>query len=571
MEKSSAAWLRRGWIELLLYIILAAAAVWPLPKSLTTTLPLGTEPVETVPLFNMWTLSWNADRAAAGFHDYWQAPIFFPEADAFAFSEPQPTALVVAPLIWLMDTPITAYNVYLLLALTLNGWSSFRLLKRLELGWAAAFTGGAMVLLLPFVHWQLGVLQLVPLFGVVWTIHALVDIADRPTWPAGLRLGLSVAVTYFLCNHYGLFLCLLLVPTVPWLLWRKVFDWRTWGMIFFGAVICLALIGPMVWTQLEVIHRHDWERDRSLVETLSARPSDLLVMPWKPLQPLPAEYVTARQWPWKLFPGIVKLGLAVVGVLGGLWKPRWRRVTVFLLSFAVLAELLALGPFLKINGWQPYWWLFEHVPGIAQVRSVYRFSVFAQLALCLPAAIGVQTLCVEFWRRSQERSFSKVGLVLTTGSAFLLGGLAAVELWPPKQRLHVMKSPQVHQKWIDWLKDNSRSDAIVCGMPFVKGTRAEDYASETRWMLLGMRHHRRMTNGYSGFFPQEFKKLKGNLLAFPSRGGFEALAEHGVKWLIVDTTKLPTGKLLSVSGIRNYLRLDFWDEDARIAIYRLLL
>ena len=571
MMNSLAAWLRRGWIELLLYILLAAAAVWPLPRSLTTALPIGTEPVETVPLFNMWTLWWNADRAAAGFQDYWQAPIFFPSADAFAFSEPQPTALVVAPLIWMMDTPIAAYNVYLLLALTLNGWSSFRLLKRLELSWAAAFTGGAMVLLLPFVHWQLGVLQLVPLFGVVWTIHALVDLADSPTWRRGLRLGLSVAVTYFLCNHYGLFLCLLLVPTVPWLLWRKVLDWRTWGMIVFGAAICLALIGPMVWTQLEVIHRHDWQRDRNLIETLSARPSDLLVMPWEPLQPLPSEYVAERQWPWKLFPGIVKSVLAVVGVLGGLWKSRWRRVTVFLLSFAVLAELLALGPFLKINGWQPYWWLFEHVPGIAQVRSVYRFNVFAQLAICFLAAIGVQTLCVEFWRRSQEPSFRKLGIVLTTCSAFLLGGLAAVELWPPKQRLYVTTSPQVHQNWIDWLKDNSRSDAIVCGMPFVKGTRVEDYAPETKWMLLGMRHHRRMTNGYSGFFPQEFKRLKGNLRGFPNRIGFEALAEHGVKWLIVDTTRLPMGKLLNVPGIRKYLRLDFWDADAEIAIYRLLL
>ncbi|WP_166830960.1 hypothetical protein [Thalassoroseus pseudoceratinae] len=563
-------WFRQGRFELILYGLLAVAAVWPMPKSLTTVLPLGTEPVETVPLFNLWTMWWNADRAAEGFYDYWQSPIFFPAADTFAFSEPQPTTLVVAPLIWMMDTPIAAYNCYLLLALSLNGWSSFRLLRRLEVGWAAAFTGGAMVLLLPFVHWQLGVLQLVPIFGIVWTIHALVDIAHGPNWRNGLRLGLSVAVTYFLCNHYGLFLCLLLVPTTPWLLGRKSFDWRAWGMILFGATICVALIGPMVWTQLEVMHRHDWKRSHELIETLSARPSDLLVPPWKPMSPLPAELVTPREWPWKLFPGIVKTVLAVVGIFGGLWKSQWRTATVFLLSFGVLAELLALGPFLKINGVQPYWWLFEHVPGIAQVRSVYRFNVFAQLALCFLAAIGVQTLCVEFWCRSQERSWGKFGLVVTTCSALVLGGWAAAELWPPCQRLHVVTSPEVHRKWIDWVKDNTRSDAIVCGMPFVKGTRAEDYAPEAQWMLHGMLHHRRMTNGYSGFFPRSFKRLKGDLSAFPNRHGFEALAKLGVKWLIVDSTKMPTVQLMSVPGIRNYLRLDFWDEDAGIAIYRLL-
>ena len=330
MVSQQSTWFQRGRIEFVLYLALACAAVWPLPKHLTTALPLGTEPVETVPLFNLWTLWWNADRAAEGFHDYWQAPIFFPSADAFAFSEPQPTSLVVAPLIWVMETPVAAYNVYLLLSLVLNGWSSFRLLRRLELDWAASFTGGAMVLLLPFVHWQLGVLQLVPLFGIVWTIHALVDLADGPNWRNGLRLGLSVAVTYFLCNHYGLFLCLLLVPTTPWLLGRRLCQWRTWGMIGFGAFICLALIGPMVWTQMEVMHRHDWVRTRDLVETLSARPSDLLVTPWRPQPPLPAELVTPREWPWKLFPGLVKTVLAVVGVLGGLWNSRWRLPSPFL-------------------------------------------------------------------------------------------------------------------------------------------------------------------------------------------------------------------------------------------------
>ena len=98
---------------LLAYLVLAVAATWPLARNLDDTLPLGTEPVASVPLFNLWTLWWNADRALHLGADYWDAPIFFPAESAFAFSEAQPTTVVVAPLVWASETPAAAYNVYL--------------------------------------------------------------------------------------------------------------------------------------------------------------------------------------------------------------------------------------------------------------------------------------------------------------------------------------------------------------------------------------------------------------------------------------------------------------------------
>ena len=54
----------------------------------------GSSQVATVPLFNLWTIWWNADRLRHGLKDYWDAPIFYPERDTFAFSEPQPTTMI---------------------------------------------------------------------------------------------------------------------------------------------------------------------------------------------------------------------------------------------------------------------------------------------------------------------------------------------------------------------------------------------------------------------------------------------------------------------------------------------
>jgi len=62
----------------LLFGALAVVWTWPLALHATTHLPLGTESSATVPLFNLWTLRWNADRLAHGYAGYWDAPIFFP-------------------------------------------------------------------------------------------------------------------------------------------------------------------------------------------------------------------------------------------------------------------------------------------------------------------------------------------------------------------------------------------------------------------------------------------------------------------------------------------------------------
>jgi hypothetical protein len=78
--------LKRHMLPALLYLFLAIASTWPLAGALLTHLPLGMEAAATVPLFNVWTVWWNADRAASGFSGYWDAPIFYPTEKTFAFS-----------------------------------------------------------------------------------------------------------------------------------------------------------------------------------------------------------------------------------------------------------------------------------------------------------------------------------------------------------------------------------------------------------------------------------------------------------------------------------------------------
>ncbi len=178
--------------EALLFLALAVWGTWPLGRHFLTAISQGTEGVATVPLFNLWTLWWNADRLAHGLAGYWNAPIFHPAERTFAFSEPQPPHMAVAPLFWLTGHLGFAVNAYQLLSLTLNGllgaWVCRLLLAPTTVDAATSGTDlvgteasnaatnrwetcgrdvapllcGGMLVLLPYVHWQLGVLQLGP-------------------------------------------------------------------------------------------------------------------------------------------------------------------------------------------------------------------------------------------------------------------------------------------------------------------------------------------------------------------------------------------------------------------------
>ena len=234
--------------EWALFLALTVAATWPVGHRAGTHIPIGSEPAATVPLLNLWTMWWNVDRIDQGYHDYWDAPIRYPTSGSFALSEPQPATGWIAWPLW-HSLPGTAwvYNTLLILYLTLNGWISCQLLKRLRLAWLAAVTGGAMVCLLPLLHQQIGVFQLAALWGVVWTLLAIVRLRRRPALRHGLHLGVAFAVTYLLCSYYGLFLGMLLLCCSPLLLGRQLLTKRFWLAAATALLTAAGLVAPVTW------------------------------------------------------------------------------------------------------------------------------------------------------------------------------------------------------------------------------------------------------------------------------------------------------------------------------------
>jgi hypothetical protein len=549
-----------------LFAAVAIISTWPLARRLGDSLPRGREPVATVPLFNAWTIWWNFDRAGLLYAEYWNAPIFHPVKDSFAFSEPMPLTVVAWPL-WAATGNLTlTYNVLLLTALTWNGYSGFQLARRLVAAPWMALVGGVMIETLPFAFNESGVFQLVPLFGIIYVVIGVDALSQAPSLRRAILLGASFALTYHLCTYYALFLAVAAPIPALVLLGRSLPRWRTWTLLTVSGAVAVALSLPTLWVQRRVSREHDMRRPVSLVQELSARETDYLAAPWGPwLYPQVAGI--EPRFHIRLSPGALKYALAAAGAIYGLGRQRTRRWTMFLLALVVAAFLLSLGLNLKIGGWAPYASLMAWLPGFAQARNVFRFAVFVQLGIVLLSVLGLEAITqLAGAGNAAGRPWRRRAPIVAAAMAAIA---ALAELWPPQQFLCEAPSNDKNVAWLSWLETNTPRQSIIACVPFPQGTGVEDYESTTVWMYWQSFHRRRMVNGYSGFFPPSFLKLKGEMAAFPSEASLTALSQAGADFIVADRRGFTPNPFSPGTGLPSRLTPVFQDDEANVDIYRL--
>lgn len=518
---------------------------------------MGTEEVGTVPLFNLWTLWWNGDRLHNLYQGYWNAPIFHPLEGAFAFSEPQPlTGLLAAFFEGLTGSPVLAYNAIVVFGLTLNGWTACRLLSAVGLGWLPALAGGAMVEYLPFVQQELGVLQLVSLFGILATLHALVRLSQRPSAGRGALLGVAFSVTALMCGYYALSLSVLLLFGVGWLLAGRLTEQDTWYALGLALLVSLVLLLPIVPQQLRIMDSYGLERSSSTMQRFSATWEHYRYAPWPQLVPAPGVETASRPGARAFWPGTVKVCLALVGLVWGLSHGP-RRWTAFCVTVLVVAFFLSLGP--GSGGLSLHGVLSALYPGFSQLRSPFRFAVFVQLAVALLAAGALDAV----WVSRRWPALGRGSLVLC------LVILATFEIRSARQALLPIPSLEVRLPWIEWVESRTPPDAVLAFLPFPKGRSSRDYLETVLWMFWQMRHGRPMVNGYSGFFPRPFRELKAVLEDFPQGGSLEMLAQRGVRYCVILRDAFVPSDLAFVRNRRHRLHAVFADDVAGVDIYEI--
>jgi hypothetical protein len=462
---------------LVFFSLLACIVTWPLILHLQTHLPLGAETSATVPLFNLWTLRWNVDQLRAGYLSYWDAPIFFPVQGAFALSEPQPlTGLLFALLDILTRNDTLAYNVLLLLILTLNGMAAFFLLTILEVPRGAALLGGMLAVRLPFVFDQLGVIQLTVVFPLLMTFATLALFAHRPHLGTALALGGWIAVTFLTCGYYGLFLSLFLLLGGCILVQRRHLHREPIGQLLIGLAFACLLVLPVLPAQAQRTAGYTRsaetiiQNSAQLVDYLHSNPQSWHVLPWQQLAGGSGE---------TLYPGVGLVLLTALGVGIG-WKGGQRRWLLFSVAGATIALLLSLGLNLTIGGWAPYALLRTYYPGFQQLRSPFRFGLFVQLYLLILASYGLRWLWI--WRAPLGRWLAISATILSL-----------LELLIVPASLYRVPVERLHARWINWLA--TQPPGAVAMVPFPPTGRASDYEATTIAMLQALNHRKPLING----------------------------------------------------------------------------
>jgi hypothetical protein len=543
------------------YLFWAGWLTFPLVTVIFSHIPVGQEPAATVPLFNLWTLQRNIDQLMSGYPTYWNAPIFVPVTGAFAFSDPQPlTALLAAPVVLASRSALAGYNIIVILFLTLNGWFTFWLLRTWEISVTPAFLAGMMMQSMPFVAQEMGVLQLLALFGLLWILlflsRALRECAGGSVrWSTIIGLGLGMAVTFFSCSYYAIF-SVVIIPLAALLLplgynrrllsicvFNKASVWR---LVVVGGIV-LGTIGLFGWTQYRILQRNNLTRSPQTIYANSASPEDytrvldrnLVYGQLLGIQSSPGQH---------LFPGFVLLMLAA----GGLVAPMRPWLKWYLLAAISFTFLLSLGPRLQFFGWFPYPLIRESLPGFAQLRSPFRLAALVQMHLILLAAFGLAAI---------QRRFARAGI----GLLIVLAGLVLAESAVGALPLQAVSSPQQQTGWQLWLNQQPDTPNVVM-LPFASSSSAASFEQTVAWMLESRYFQGKMANGYSGFFPAHHRQLRVQMNSFPSSDSIELLRQIDVDYVIIDP--LLAGAPRDVR-VRQFLPAVYHDPSSDVTIYTL--
>ena len=538
--------LRSSYLGIIFYLFLACMSTWPLLKSFSTRLPIGTEPCRTVPMFNLWTLEWNVKSFNNGTlywsQEYWDAPIFFPAKDSFAMSEAQPILGLLAPIVWVTGSTIVAYNSYIILSLALNGWFARKLLIGQDFpAWIATLGGGGMVLL-PVVHWQLGVSQLVPVWGIIWGWDVVLrwsktnkslpttdlETTNSPLKRIEIREGLELSgawiATFAMSVHHGLFAIVMYAAALVTLVLIKLRDLHVLKRVLLAhgmaALLVGIVIGPMLWRHHRVSKENGFEREASLVEQLSVWPSQYLTTYGHSISNVVVGNGWETQTGWTIGAGLLTTVFAMLGlIISLLYKAHWR-MSLILLAVSVVSFLFSMGNHLSLGGWSAWDGLVNYVPGFSQVRSAYRFIYFLQIAIVFSAAMGIRWLAdgKPAWRR-----FAAIGFAI----------LCMIDPWPCSVRLGATPSiSEMQSGWTETLRTEPSGGLVV--LPLLDGGNVQDYEIVAEWMLKGLYAGKPMVNGYSGFFPKPQLELARKI----SRNGLDRDMVHelrslGVRYIVL--------------------------------------
>jgi len=530
------AW-RQPLLAALAFMLLSVAATWPVatdPAHLSVV-----QPTENDYRLNIYLVFWGAHAVVTDPLAIHHTNMFYPERYTYVYADVLLAhSLLLLPVIEASYNPVLAYNVFLILSLTIGGTGFFLLARSVTGHPGAALLGGVCWAFNPVYFARYQQIQLFGAHWLPWLAWALWQWlhSGDPHSGAGRSYRWAVAATAFFClnalsgSHIAVFGGMLAAAMILYFaaarrLWR---DRRfVAGTLAIGVVV-VVLLAPVLWPYLPL--------EQAMAET-RGETLNLVSSSLRPLEFFSAGSRFYRRlderfgWPSVLgggrepetygFPGVVPLVLALLAVVLPAGARRVERN--FWLLGTVTFGSLALGVYGTYA-------IVGNIPLLRLIRVPTRFMLPAVFCLAVLVAFGAAGLIERIpSRRTRVALLSALALVFALEASFA-----------PLRTFRYDNGPRPLEDFLA----AQEGDFAVVEFPLDP----HSVSINARQVFTSMFHWKKILVGYSGWQSDDNVRLIRSLRdCFPSDRCLDEMAALDVRFVILLQDRLDARFLEAVA------------------------
>ena len=503
------------WVGVtLLFTVLTAAMFWPMVRHADSLAPQHQDVY-----FNMWRLRWFAHALSTSPAHLFNANIYFPEKDTFAYSDAMIVeCLIAAP--FARANPVLVQNMMMLAPIVLSAVAIFALCWYLT---ASRGAGLVAAVAFAFAPYRFEHIMHMELQWTVWmplAFLALHRFLDTGRWRDGLAVGACVALQMLSSIYYGLFLATVLGAggAIFFVADRRI-SWNRAAPPLAVSALMLLLVSAVYSIPYNRAHKVVGDRPVDQVHTFSAQPHDYTSV-------LPGNWLYGNSGrpghgERRLFPGAVVTLLAIAGLL---LRPPSRRMAVYLLLLALAFDLSLADSGIT------YPVLSRFMSPFRGLRALARLGVFVLMFLSILAGYGYSLLVHA--RRPAVR-------------AAVCGALMAVMLAEYVTTFTLTDFTASAPAMYRVLAHQPRG--VVAEVPVTDPGDPD----EARATYMSTFHWFPLVNGYSGNFPPSYLDRFDRLLDFPDDRALRQLRRDDVSYLIVHEASYSEARVEEIHALLN--------------------
>ena len=484
-----------------LFVALTVVMTWPQAARLSTAVHDSDDP-----LLSIWRISWIAHILPESPANLLNGNIFYPEKRTLAYTDSVLLeGLAGAPFIWAGVSPVTTYNVLLLLSIALSGWAMWRYAFYLTGNNGASLLAGIVFAFVPYRFDHLHHLELQATIFLPLTLLYFERTLETGSRRNAALMMASYVAEVFSCIYYSIFLATALVPIAAVRLWKMPAEERRRIIVATIPVAVLGLIVVAPYGYAYALNRMTLgERLESDIHLYSATLPNYLATTsanvihgdWS------APFGQSERF---LFPGVLTIVLAGLG----LYAIDRKRVT--LITVGAIGFMLSLG----LN--TPFYQLLRAVVlPYRGLRAPARASILVFMALAALGAYGWTRLM-----RGRSKSWTTVATIVMA-AALLIEFRTTMDRW-----LTVPSEPADVYRWLA-----AQPRSVVAEVPFARADELH-LIHDGLYMFNSTWHWQPIVNGYSGFFPKSFIELAKETELFPDDQSIAYLKTREVDFIVI--------------------------------------